>query len=102
MRSYFYIAFLAAGLLASSSTAINLFQRNASPAVVTLGTYRKSVQDPVQRDTLRRRQTVTETLDNGVSSHSRIHAVKENVAVFGVGIAGLVPESSWRLRHGTG
>ena len=77
MRSSFFTA-LAAGLLASSSTAIHLFQRDASPAVVRLGTHRNAVQDPVKRDVLRRRQTVTETLDNGVSSHSRMHAIRES------------------------
>lgn len=77
MRSCFFTA-LAVGLLASSSAAIHLFQRDASPAVVRLGTYRKAVQDPVKRDGLRRRQTLTETLDNGVSSHSRMHAVRES------------------------
>ncbi|CAD6591611.1 MAG: hypothetical protein ASARMPRED_005503 [Alectoria sarmentosa] len=64
MRSYFFTA-LAAGLLASSSAAIHLFQRDASPAVVRLGTQRKAVQNPVKRDALRRRQTIAETLDNG-------------------------------------
>ncbi|KAF6241546.1 hypothetical protein HO173_000257 [Letharia columbiana] len=64
MRSCFFTA-LAVGFLASSSAAIHLFQRDASPAVVRLGTYRKAVQDPVKRDGLRRRQTLTETLDNG-------------------------------------
>ena len=77
MRSSFFTA-LAAALLASNSAAIHLFQRDASPAVVRLGTQRKAVQDPVKRDALRRRQTVTETLDNGVSSHSRMYAVRKN------------------------
>ena len=66
MRFFFFTA-LAAGLLAGSSSAIQLYQGDASPAIVKLGTHRKAVQDPVKRDTIRRRQTVTETLDNGVS-----------------------------------
>lgn len=64
MRNSFFTA-LATGLLFSSSAAIHLFQRDASPAVVRLDTQRKPVQNPVKRDALRRRQTVTETLDNG-------------------------------------
>lgn len=54
---------LAAGLLASTN-AIHLVQRD-SPNVVSLDTHRRSVQNPHKRDALRRRQTVTETLDNG-------------------------------------
>ena len=65
---YFFFTALAAGLLAGSSSAIQLYKDRASPAIVQLGTHRKAVQDPVKRDTIRRRQTVTETLDNGVSS----------------------------------
>ena len=68
MKYFFSLTALAAGLLASTSSAIQLFERDASPAVVRLGTHRKAVQDPVKRDALRRRQTVTATLDNGVSS----------------------------------
>lgn len=70
MRSICFIA-LVAVLLASSSAATHLFQRNPLPAVIRLGTERKAVKDSVKRDTLRRRQTVTQTLDNGVSSPSK-------------------------------
>ena len=69
---------LVAGFLASSSAAVQLFQREASPAVVRLATHRKAVENPVKRDALRRRQTVTETLDNGVSSHSPMHSLRES------------------------
>ena len=55
-------AALAAGLLTLTS-ALQLVQRDA-PNVIGLKTRRKIVQDPVRRDTLRRRQTVTESLDN--------------------------------------
>ena len=74
MKHFFFTA-LAAALLASSSSAFKIFQDDPSPAVVRLGTHRKTVPDRVQRDALRRRQTVTETLDNEVSSWSRMHAV---------------------------
>lgn len=77
MRSSLYTA-LVAGLLASSSAAIHLFQRDASTAVVRLAINRKAVENPVKRDALRRRQTVTETLDNEVSSYSRMHALRES------------------------
>ena len=65
MRASFPIV-LAIGILTSISTAIQVLQHEASPAVVRLVTHRKAVRDPVERDTLRQRQTVTETLDNGV------------------------------------
>ena len=75
MKGSFVTFALAAGL---NSAAIQLFRDSASPAVVTLSTHRKVVPDPIQRDALRRRQTVTETLDNGVSTNSRMHAVSES------------------------
>ena len=53
---------LAAGLIPASS-ALHLVQRN-TPNVVGLQTYRKAVQNPVKGDAIRRRQTVTESLDN--------------------------------------
>lgn len=58
-------AALAAGLLASSSAAIQLTERE-SPNVVGLDITRRAVENPVKRDALRRRQskTVTETLTN--------------------------------------
>ena len=58
-------AALAAGLLASSSAAIQLAERE-SPNVVGLDIMRRAVENPVKRDALRRRQskTVTETLTN--------------------------------------
>lgn len=77
MRSICFIALLAL-LSASSSAATHLFQRNPSPAVIRLGTQRKAVSDPVKRDTLRRRQTVTQTLDNGVSPSSRVNAIRRS------------------------
>ena len=55
-------AALAAGLLTSIS-ALSLVQRDA-PNVVGLSTQRKVVSDPAKRDALRRRQTVSESLDN--------------------------------------
>ena len=67
-----FIATLAAALLSSTSAAIQVSQHDASPAIVSLRTQRKTVEDPVERDTLRRRQTVTEALNNEVSSHSLI------------------------------
>jgi len=64
---YSIITALTATLLATSSTTLHLLpQRDASPAVVGLSIQRNIVQDPVKRDVLRRRQTVTETLDNEV------------------------------------
>ncbi len=55
-------AALTAGLFAASS-ALQLVQRDA-PSVIGLKTQRKAVQNPVKRDAVRRRQTVTESLDN--------------------------------------
>lgn len=80
MKNLFFRA-LAAGLLVSYSAAIHLSKRAASPAVVRLGTQRKAVHNPVKRDALRRRQTVTETLDNRVSSHSRIHIFSKSGSI---------------------
>lgn len=77
MKSSFLTALVVA-LLACSSAAIHFFQRDASPAVVRLGTHRKAVQDPVKRDTLRRRQTLTVTLDNAVSLHSDMYVGRES------------------------
>ncbi|OCL12699.1 candidapepsin-4 precursor [Glonium stellatum] len=55
---------LVTGLL-SVAEAINLVQRNAAPAVLSLDIQRRYVEDPVARDRLRRRAgTVLETLDN--------------------------------------
>ena len=76
MRRSCFIA-LAAVFLASSSGATHLFERNPSPAVIRLATQRKAVQDPVNRDALHRRQTVTQTLDNGVSSYPHMQAIRE-------------------------
>lgn len=48
--------------------AIHLGKRNAAPAVVNLDIQRRTVDDPAERDRVRRqaRQTVEETLDNEV------------------------------------
>ena len=56
---------LAAGLLASGSAALHFVERD-TPNVVGLDIARRHIPDPVNRDSLRRRQsqTVTETLDN--------------------------------------
>ena len=51
-----------AGLFTAAS-ALSLVQRDA-PNVVGLNTQRKAVLNPVKRDALRRRQTVSESLDN--------------------------------------
>ena len=76
MKSFLFTA-LAAVLFATSSAATQPLQHAAAPSIIRLPTHRKTVQDPVIRDALRRRQTVTETLDNGVSSHSRIYVITE-------------------------
>lgn len=56
---------LVAGLIAPGASALNLLpKRDGSPAVVGLGVQRNFVQNPAERDALRRRQTVLETLDN--------------------------------------
>ncbi|MCJ1458387.1 hypothetical protein MMC28_008759 [Mycoblastus sanguinarius] len=60
----FTLTALAAGLLASGSTAIHLVQRDTSPGVIGLNIHRNPVQNPVKRDAIRRRQTISETLDN--------------------------------------
>ncbi len=60
---------LTAGLLMSTAAAIQLVQRDASPAVLGLDIERKGAVNPLIRDRLRRRQntqTVTQTLDNEV------------------------------------
>lgn len=61
MRSLAVTA-LAAGLVVSSS-ALHIVQRD-TPNVVGLRIHRKAVLNPAKRDALRRRQTVTESLDN--------------------------------------
>ena len=53
---------LTVGLL-SAVSAVQLIQRNA-PNVVGLATQRRAVRNPIKRDGIRRRQTVTESLDN--------------------------------------
>ena len=59
--------------MATNAASLNLLpQRDASPAVVGLGIQRRDVKDPIARDSLRKRnplrkrQTVSETLDNEV------------------------------------
>lgn len=64
-------AFLAGALIAllGGATALHLVDRGAQPAVVGLDVQRRSVEDPVRRDRLRRRQDVdshTVILDNEV------------------------------------
>lgn len=49
--------------LSATSVAIQLVERD-TPNVVGLNLHRKAVQNPAQRDAIRQRQTVTETLDN--------------------------------------
>ena len=66
MRSLILTALLAAVLSCESNALQILPQRGVSPAVVGLDIQRKHVQDPIDRDALRRRQTVTESLDNEV------------------------------------
>jgi len=53
---------LAANLITATS-AIHLIQRD-TPSVVSLQTQRKAVANPVRRDAIRRRQTVSQPLDN--------------------------------------
>lgn len=54
-------------LFALSVNALHLLSpRDGNPAVVKLGIQRKEVRDPVKRDALRKRQTVSQTLDNEV------------------------------------
>ena len=59
------VTVLTAGLLASASAAIQLTERQL-PSVVGLDITRRAIQNPAERDALRRRQskTVTETLTN--------------------------------------
>ncbi|KAL6719599.1 hypothetical protein ACLMJK_001519 [Lecanora helva] len=61
MKGTVLAATLAGFLTASSS--LQLVQQD-TPNVVALKTQRKAVHNPVKRDTLRRRQTVTVSLDN--------------------------------------
>ena len=56
------ISIAVAGLCAATS-ALQLIQRK-TPNVIGLKTQRKAVQNPVRRDALRRRGTVSESLDN--------------------------------------
>ncbi|KAL9118033.1 MAG: hypothetical protein Q9187_005425 [Circinaria calcarea] len=59
------VAAVAAGLLVTASEAIQLVKRDI-PSVVAIGIQRKSVDNPVARDRIRRRagKTVSQTLDN--------------------------------------
>jgi hypothetical protein len=53
---------LAAGLITATS-ALHLVKRGTS-SVINLPTRRKTVQNPAERDSIRRRKTVTESFDN--------------------------------------
>ena len=64
---------IVAGLVVTNVAGLSILpQRDASPAVVGLGIQRRDVKDPIARDSsrkrnsLRKRQTVSETLDNEV------------------------------------
>ena len=63
-------AAVAAALLGTASSALHLIERDGPKAVVGININRKHVRHPVERDRLRRRQTqtVSETLDNEVST----------------------------------
>ena len=61
MRDLLAVAFAAA--LLGPTSALQLVKRD-TPSVVGLQTQRKPVADPIKRDGIRRRQTVTESLDN--------------------------------------
>jgi hypothetical protein len=58
---------LAAGLLLSSTQALQLVKRDALPAVIGLDIQRRNVGPPVKRDLQRRAGTVSEILANEVS-----------------------------------
>jgi hypothetical protein len=58
---------LAAGLLLSSTQALQLVRRDAHPAVIGLDIQRRNVGHPVKRDLQRRAGTVSEILANEVS-----------------------------------
>ncbi|KAL9129856.1 MAG: hypothetical protein Q9217_001811 [Psora testacea] len=64
MRYSTIIALVATSLLYDCAALHILPQRDTSPTVVGLKIQRKHVLNPVVRDTLRRRQTVTQSLDN--------------------------------------
>ena len=67
-RIFHFALFTTLLLLLDNTAALRLVQpRDVSPSVVKLGIQRKAVDDPVKRDSLRRRQTVSQTLDNDVS-----------------------------------
>lgn len=68
MRSTTSLLVLAAGMLSAPANALNLRKSNGQSKVVSLSTERKPVTDPVRRDRLRRRDTVTAELDNEVST----------------------------------
>jgi hypothetical protein len=63
------ICAIATGVLSLGAGAIRLVERDR-PAVVQFGIERRSVESPIERDRLRRRQsqTVSQTLDNEVGA----------------------------------
>lgn len=69
------VAAVAAGLLVTGSEAIQLVKRDI-PSVVAIGIQRKSIDNPVDRDRIRRRagKTVSQTLDNYQVRWCLIHA----------------------------
>ena len=72
-------SYVIAGLCASYAAGLNILpQRDASTSTVGLSIQRKDVKDPMKRDLLRKRsplrkrQTVSETLDNEVRNPAAI------------------------------
>jgi hypothetical protein len=60
-------ALVSAALLSTGIRALQLNERSANPAVISLDTQRKDVIPSIRREGLRRRdQTVSVTLDNEV------------------------------------
>jgi hypothetical protein len=67
MRSTILLTSLAASFLTSNADALHFAKRDAQPAVVPLTIHRRQIDNPFQRihmDRIRRRQTVSEVLDN--------------------------------------
>ncbi|KAI0019004.1 eukaryotic aspartyl protease [Xylariomycetidae sp. FL0641] len=80
---------LAAGLLSVPAHARNLPTGMSAPKVINLSTQRKAVPNPVKRDSLRRRGSVTAELDN----EETLYFVNATIGT---------PEQSLRLHLDTG
>jgi len=98
---------LTAGLLLSSTQALQLVRRDAHPAVIGLDIQRRNVGHPVKRDLQRRAGTVSEILANEVSfsppppsTHGLTASSQETLYFANVSIG--TPPQNFRLQIDTG